>query len=210
MSRDLVIETNGKPTPTDRAAWTFAFLGGTAGSVASLFLPGGVLVAAAVKASAAAIGYFSGKKIGENTQQEELNTNQKQVSEPSYLNYKMLKNWFIGSMVGSLGGYGLAKLGVLALGAGIPVLPALLAGAALVCAFGAPIYGIVSGAIEGKKEMTVEYNQAQDYLRSRAQQHAVSQQRTVPEIEHEVPQRTQSHLQEQMARRANAAGIQKT
>jgi hypothetical protein len=72
---------------------------------------------------------------------------------------------------------------------------------------GAPLYGIISGAVGGKKEMTVEYNEAEEQQRVSSVQKGVSRQRTEPTVEHPVPERTQSHLQEQQARRSANTGI---
>ena len=196
MSGSLVVETNGKPTPASKKGWVGAAIG--------------MLVMGPVGALA---GYFVGKKFfGEAQEQEELTTNRKVVREPTFWNAKAAEGYVKGSVYGVLGGAALFAAGIALEAVSIGTLssigavlaaPIVLAGLGVMI-FGG-VFGLIKGGGDGKKEMAAEYTQAQSQQLS--PELSVSRQRTTPQVEYPVPDRAQSHLQEQQARRSANNGI---
>lgn len=196
MVGSLLVETNGNPTPASNKAWVGAAIG-----LLSFNIPGAI------------VGYFIGKSQGEKQAMAELTSNRKVVEDPTFWNPKAAEGFVKGTFYGALGGAAIILAGLAIGTVGVATfggLTTLLAAPMVLAGFGILVFGgafgLLKGGNDGKQRMIAEYQSAEQ-AQQRFQQQGVSRQRTVPEIEHEVPARTQTHLQEQQQRRAAGAGV---
>ena len=161
------IPTNGKPTPVSRSMWVGAAIGGLISGLSIITVPVGIIA-----------GYVTGK----SKQQEELNSGQKAVKNPTVWNSGLAKGLIIGSVIAVVAAVAITA-GAIALSGGWPALVAAAtanavptattlsgiagakAGGLLGLFTGAAIEigSMIKGAKNRKHEMQREYAEAKAY-----------------------------------------------